>query len=47
MIGRGDKAGAKAVLKEVEQRMKRTPPVTLKAEAEMYDWVKRTLADLR
>ena len=23
------------------------PPVTLKAEAEMYDWVKRTLAELR
>ncbi|HEV2599753.1 tetratricopeptide repeat protein [Sphingopyxis sp.] len=47
LIGKGDKAGALSVLREVEQRMKRTPPVTLKAEAEMYDWVKRTLAELR
>lgn len=47
LLAEGDRRGAKAMLKEVEQRMKRTPPVTLKAEAEMYDWVKRTLAELR
>lgn len=45
-IAAGDRAGARDMLKEVERRMKRTPPVTLKAEATMYDWVKRTLADL-
>jgi hypothetical protein len=46
LIAAGDRAGAKALLKEVVQRMKRTPPVTLKAEVAMYDWVKRTLAEL-
>lgn len=47
LLAEGDKAGARKALREVEQRMKRTPPVTLKADAEMYDWVKRTLAELR
>jgi hypothetical protein len=46
LIAKGDKAGARTVLREVEQRMKRTPPVTLKAEAAMYDWVRRTIAEL-
>jgi hypothetical protein len=46
LIAKGDKAGARKVLREVEQRMKRTPPVTLKADAAMYDWVKRTIAEL-
>lgn len=47
LIAQGDRRGARALLQEVEQRMKRTPPVTLKAEAAMYDWAKRTLAELR
>lgn len=47
LLAKGDKAGARTVLTEVQQRMKRTPPVTLKAQAEMYEWAKRTLADLR
>ncbi len=46
LIGQGDKAGARVLLQDVERRMKRMPPVTLKAEAEMYDWAKRTLAGL-
>lgn len=46
LIASGDRRGARALLQEVEIRMKRTPPVTLKAEAAMYDWVKRTLAEL-
>lgn len=46
LLAEGDRAGARTVLREVEQRMKRTPPVTLKTEAAMYDWVKRTLAEL-
>lgn len=47
LIAEGDRRGARALLQEVEQRMKRTPPVTLKAEAAMYDWVTRTLAEMR
>lgn len=47
LLAEGDRRGAKTLLQEVEQRMKRTPPVTLKAEAAMYDWAKRTLAELR
>ncbi|WP_257550063.1 PLDc N-terminal domain-containing protein [Sphingopyxis sp. DBS4] len=46
LIAEGDRREARVVLQEVEKRMKRTPPVTLKAEAAMYDWVKRTLAEL-
>lgn len=46
LIAEGDRRGACALLQEVEIRMKRTPPVTLKAEAAMYDWVKRTLVEL-
>lgn len=46
LIAEGDRRGARALLQEVEIRMKRTPPVTLKAEAAMYDWVKRTLVEL-
>lgn len=46
LIASGDRRAARALLQEVEIRMKRTPPVTLKAEAAMYDWVKRTLAEL-
>lgn len=46
LIAEGDKADARVVLREVMQRMKRTPPVTLKADASMYDWAKRTLAEL-
>lgn len=47
LLAQGDEPGARAMLTEVEQRMRRTPPVTLKAEAEMYEWAKRTLAKLR
>lgn len=46
LISGGDKAGARAVLKDVEMRKKRTPPAMLKANAEMYDWAKRMLAEL-
>lgn len=46
LIARGDKAGARALLKEVEMRMRRTPQAALKADAPMYDWVRRTLAEL-
>lgn len=46
LIAEDDRRGARTLLQEVEIRMKRTPPVTLKAEAAMYDWVKRTLAEL-
>lgn len=46
LIARGDKAEARALLKEVEMRMRRTPHATLKADAAMYDWAKRTLAEL-
>ena len=46
LIAEGDRAGARTVLKEVEMRMKHTPAVTLKADAPMYDWAKRTLAEL-
>lgn len=46
LLAGGDKGGARAMLKEVEQRMKRTPPITLKADAAMYEWAKRTLAEL-
>lgn len=44
--GQDDKAGARTVLEDVERRMKRLPPATVKADAEMYDWAKRTLAQL-
>lgn len=47
LLAQGDEPGARAMLTEVEQRMRRTPPVTLKAEAEMYEWAKRTLAKFR
>lgn len=46
LIADGDKAAARAVLNEVEMRKKRTPPAMLKANAEMYDWSKRMLAEL-
>lgn len=46
LLARGDRAGARALLKEVEMRMQRTPQAMLKAEAPMYEWVKRTLAEL-
>lgn len=46
LIAEGDRRGARALLQDVAMRMKRTPPVTLKADAEMYDWAKRTLAEL-
>lgn len=46
LIANGDKAGARAVLNEVEMRKKRTPPAMLKANADMYDWAKRMLAEL-
>lgn len=46
LIAQGDKAGAQALLQDVERRMKRMPPATVKADAEMYDWAKRTLAQL-
>ncbi|WP_439567707.1 hypothetical protein [Sphingopyxis sp.] len=46
LIADGDKTGARTVLNEVEMRKKRTPPAMLKANAEMYDWAKRMLAEL-
>lgn len=46
LIADGDKAGARAVLKEVEMRMQRTPPAMLKSNADMYGWAKRMLAEL-
>lgn len=46
LIAGGDKAGARAMLNEVEMRKKRTPPAMLKANADMYDWAKRMLAEL-
>jgi hypothetical protein len=46
LIGQGDKTGARALLEDVGRRMKRMPPATVKADAEMYDWAKRTLAEL-
>lgn len=46
LIAAGDRAGARTVLKEVEIRKRRTPPVMLKANADMYDWAKRMLAEL-
>jgi hypothetical protein len=46
LIADGDKAAARAVLNEVEMRKKRTPSAMLKANAEMYDWAKRMLAEL-
>jgi len=46
LIGQGDKVGARALLQDAERRMKRMPPATIKAEAEMYDWAKHTLAGL-
>lgn len=46
LIADGDRAAARAVLNEVEMRKKRTPPAMLKANAEMYDWAKRMLAEL-
>lgn len=46
LIDNGDKAAARAVLNEVEMRRKRTPPAMLKANAAMYDWAKRMLAEL-
>ncbi len=46
LIAEGDKAAARAVLNEVEMRKKRTPPAMLKANAAMYDWAKRMLAEL-
>lgn len=46
LISAGDKAGARTVLREVETRKKRTPPAMLQANAEMYDWAKRMLAEL-
>lgn len=46
LIAEGDKAGARAMLNEVEMRKKRTPPAMLKANAAMYDWAKRMLAEL-
>lgn len=46
LIADGDKPGARAVLNEVEMRKKRTPPAMLKANADMYDWAKRMLAEL-
>lgn len=47
LLAEGDRRGARTMLEEVEQRMKRTPPLTLKTEAGMYGWVKQTLAELR
>ncbi len=47
LIAGGDRASARAVLNEVEMRKKRTPPAMLKANAAMYDWAKRMLAELR
>lgn len=44
LIEQGDKAEARALLREVEQRMKRTPAAMLKTDAAMYDWAKRMLA---
>jgi hypothetical protein len=46
LIADGDKAAARAVLNEVEMRRKRTPLAMLKANAPMYDWAKRMLAEL-
>ncbi|MBL8650431.1 MAG: tetratricopeptide repeat protein [Sphingopyxis sp.] len=46
LIAAGDRAGARTVLKEVEIRKRRTPPAMLKANADMYDWAKRMLAEL-
>ncbi|WP_428629283.1 PLDc N-terminal domain-containing protein [Sphingopyxis sp.] len=46
LIADGDKAGARAMLSEVEMRKKRTPPAMLKANAAMYDWAKRMQAEL-
>lgn len=46
LIGQGDKAGARVLLQDVERRMKRMPAATVKADAEMYDWARRTLAQL-
>jgi hypothetical protein len=46
LIADGDKAGARAMLNEVEMRKKRTPPAMLQANAAMYDWAKRMLAEL-
>ncbi|MDO9367016.1 MAG: PLDc N-terminal domain-containing protein [Sphingopyxis sp.] len=46
LIADGDKAGARAMLDEVEMRKKRTPPAMLKANAAMYDWARRMLAEL-
>lgn len=46
LMGQGDKAAARALLQDVERRMKRMPPATIKADAEMYDWAKRMLAQL-
>lgn len=46
LIGQGDKMDARVLLQDVERRMKRMPPAALKADAEMYAWAKRTLAEL-
>ncbi len=46
LIAQGDKPGARALLQDVERRMKRMPPATVKSDAEMHDWAKRTLAGL-
>lgn len=46
LIGQGDRAGARALLQDVERRMKRMPPATVKADSDMYDWAKRTLTEL-
>lgn len=43
----GDKAGAKALLTEIEQRMRHLPKGTIADEADMYRWAMKTLAELR
>lgn len=46
-LGIGDRAGAKALLTEVERRMRHLPRDTIADDANMYRWAMTTLADLR
>ena len=43
----GDRAGAKALFSDIEQRMRHLPKSTLADDADMYRWAMKTLAELR